>query len=53
MKNSKLNFRKFRIAKLNNTRSILGGTETITDGTQDTILHPPKCIKTSKEYEKE
>ena len=54
MKNSKLKLRKFRIAKLNNARSILGGTETTTnDGTQDTVRNPPKCVKTSDEYEKE
>lgn len=52
MKNGKLNLRKFRIAKLNNAKSIMGGTGT-TDGTHDTILKPPKCIKTSDEYVKE
>ena len=51
MKNSKLNLQKFRIAKLNNARSIMGGGGT--DGTKDTIDKPPKCVKTSDEYVKE
>ncbi len=52
MKNNKLKLEKFRIAKLDNYKSIFGGgsNECVDDGTKDI---PPKlrCIKTSKEWE--
>ncbi len=49
MKNQKLSLHKFRISKLDNSKSIFGGsTNCGGDGTQDGPPKP-KCIKTSTE----
>lgn len=45
MKKSKLNLEKFRVAKLNNLKSVTGGgtTNNPGDGTKDTFTNPIKC----------
>lgn len=42
----KLDLDKFRVAKLSNSRSIIGGNDT--DGTDTVTTEKPKCIQTSR-----